>query len=147
MTLDIDASATIAAPAAEAHSVLADLATYPQWLGIVRRVGPAAGDPDDGGPAWLVELGARLGPFWRTKTLRMVRTRTDPPASARFERRELDGRTHSPWVLDAVVTPVGTGCEVAVHLHYGGTGWATLLEPVLRIEAAKAGGRLTALLT
>jgi hypothetical protein len=38
-----------------------------------------------------------------------------------FERKELDGRSHSAWVLTADISPKGEGSTVTVHLHYGGT--------------------------
>jgi hypothetical protein len=93
-----------------------------------------------------VEVGARLGPIWKTKTVRMVRTVHEPFSSVCFERSEQDGRRHSPWVLTAEVAPgaEGQGASVAVHLHYGGGGWMPLVELALRAEMSGAGERLDA---
>lgn len=113
---------------------MADLTTYPQWLGIVQAVTPD-------GDAWVVELGARLGPFKRTKRVRIVRTACDA-AYVRFERAELDGREHSPWVLSAEVRPAGEGTELTMHLHYGGSAWLPGLDLVLAQEVRRAGARL-----
>ena len=52
-------------------------------------------EPDDGRPAWRVELRARVGPFARSKQLRMVRTVYEPERIARFERIEDDERDHA----------------------------------------------------
>jgi hypothetical protein len=62
----------------------------------------------------------------------MVRTARDPVGrTVTFERAELDGRRHAPWVLRAVVTE-GDGSELDVHLHYGGRLWSGgVLERVL----------------
>ena len=73
---------------------LADLGTYPAWLGLVTAAEP------DGDNTWVVTLRARLGPLARSKRLRMVRTERSAD-SVRFERREVDGRDHSEWVLSA----------------------------------------------
>ncbi len=43
--------------------------------------------------------GAGSAPWRRSKRLRMVRTRHEAPHQVTFERREVDGRSHSPWVL------------------------------------------------
>jgi len=76
-----------------------DLGRYPEWLTIVPRAESEQGsDPR----AWAVELRAKVGPIARSKRLRMVRT-VDEPGHIRFEREETDGRSHSPWVLDAVL--------------------------------------------
>src|SRR5690242_1687642 len=108
-------------------SAVADLTGYPAWLSIVAGVAPAEPAEGDAGPAWSVELRGRLGPLARSKRLRMVRTVADEPGRLRFERRELDGRAHSPWVLDAEITPRPDGSRLTMTLHYGGTlGGATL---------------------
>src|SRR5688500_11916467 len=99
-----------AAPA-RVFAEVADLGTYPRWLGIVHAAVPAsAGDAgDEVGPAWSVEIGARLGPLRRTKRVRMVRVVCDEPTAVRFERVEDDGREHSAWVLQADLRPAGAG--------------------------------------
>jgi Polyketide cyclase / dehydrase and lipid transport len=118
-----------------------DLGRYPSWLDIVPRaeVVPSSG-PE---PAWLVDLRGRLGPLARSKRLRMVRTVHESPTTAVFERHELDGRSHAPWVLRAEVTAVGTtGSRLTMHLHYGGGLWAPVLERVLGDEIERSRPRL-----
>lgn len=137
-------SASIDAPAPRIYTVLHDLTTYPAWLDIVSKVVAADAAHDDAGPAWWVTLRAQVGPFARSKRLRMVRTRAVEPHSLRFERAEVDGRTHSVWALDAIVE--GTQpCEVTVDLRYEGSLWTTPLEAVLGSQATDAVPRLQAL--
>ena len=116
-----------------------DLACYPSWLGIVHRVQPA------GELTWLVDLRGRVGPFARSKRLRMRRTTAEPAQLVVFERDEDDGRDHSPWVLRAVLDAVGDGTRLTVHLAYGGALWGPVLERVLRDEIGRAKRRLQAL--
>jgi hypothetical protein len=126
-------------------AAVADLADYPGWLSIVARAEPtdAAGDE---GPAWAVELRGRLGPLARSKRLRMVRTVADAPHHLRFERRELDGRAHSAWVLDAVITGGPGAGRLTMTLHYGGTLGGATLERLLSAEIDQSRPRLLALL-
>ena len=118
----MDVTATVEAPVGveKLFSVVADLATYPQWLGIVHQVTVEAsgtGEPS----AWLVELRCKVGPFARSKRLRMVQSTCESPNIVKFERRETDGRKHSPWVLTAQVGATSIGSVLTVDLHYGGT--------------------------
>ncbi len=112
---------------------MADLDTYQHWLALVHRVEPAPAADDDGGPAWWVTLRAKVGPFARTKRLRMVRVAIDPPDSVRFERRETDGRDHSAWIMAASVSPTSHDSEsdVEVTLRYDGQLWNGALDSVL----------------
>ncbi len=118
-----------------------DLGLYPQWLEIVTKA-----EPIDGG-AWAVDLRGRLGPLARSKRLRMVRGATTDPLSVRFERAELDRREHSPWVLEATVTPNADGAELHMRLHYGGGLFGPVLERVLRDEIERSRLRLLGLVT
>ena len=59
-----------------------ELTDYPTWMPLAHRVSRLDPEPD-GRPAWEVELRARLGPFARSKRLRMVRTVHDPSADMR----------------------------------------------------------------
>jgi hypothetical protein len=120
---------------------VADLATYPEWLGIVLS---ARREEGSGEPSWAVEIGARLGPLRRGKRLRMVRTEHLEPTSCRFERRELDGHEHSAWVLSAGVAPGPDGSELTMDLRYEGGLWLPGLDRVLDAEIAAAGRRLRA---
>ena len=109
-----------------------DLADYPSWLEIVERAEVVASDQaDDGDAAWLVDLRGRLGPLARSKRLRMVRTAWDAPHAVRFERREQDGRDHSPWVLEGTVEPTPAGSRLVMRLHYGGGFGDSVIERLL----------------
>ena len=150
--MDVVLGGTVAAAAGEVRAAVADLAGYPRWLGVVLDV-----EPD--GDGWLVDVGAKVGPLRRAKRVRMVRVEAPAPAgggdAVRFERRELDGADHSPWVLEATVRPAAEAAAesgaattaLEVRLHYGGgSPLMALVEPVLRAEAARAPGRLEALI-
>lgn len=121
---------------------------YPPWLDIIQRVDAAESHPDDEGPAWTVDLGTRVGPLQRSKRLRMVRTVCHDPVEVRFERREHDGRDHSPWVLSANIDPWGpqSSC-LAMELSYGGSMFGPVLERLLQREIDAGRPRLLAWLT
>ena len=114
-----------------------DLSGYAAWLGFV-----LAAAPDAAGGAWLVDIGTRLGPFRRSKRLRMVSVATDDAWRCRYERCELDGREHSPWVLAATVGPAPEGAKLTMDLSYGGGLWLPGLDLVLDAEIRGAGRRL-----
>lgn len=141
--MSVDVSATLDAPVPP-EAVFAwvdDLTRYPDWLDIVPRATPT----HDG--AWLVDLRGRLGPLARSKRLRMVRTACESPTHVRFERAEVDGRSHSPWVLDAAVEAHGDGSRLTMRLHYGGGLFGPVLEKVLRDEIERSRPRLLACVT
>ncbi len=147
----MDVRADLEAPCdpADLFAWVDDLSRYPSWLDIVPRsevAEPATGDP---GPAWTVDLRGRLGPLARSKRLRMARTVHDRPGpsaagAVRFERRERDGRSHSPWVLSAEVEPADGGSRLTMHLHYGGSLWGPVMERLLGDEIERSRGRLLA---
>jgi hypothetical protein len=124
------------------------LTDYPAWMPLAHDVQPATAEAD-GRPAWKVELRARVGPFARSKRLRMVRTQHDVDgAFVRFERVERDERRHSPWVLDARVVPVDAGCRLDMHLHYGGALWTGgVMERVLADQIVAGRERLMAMVS
>lgn len=122
-----------------------DLELYPRWLSIVPSAQPDTPRPGDQGIAWRIDLRGRIGPVSRSKRLRMVRTRHDPPNVVVFERAEHDGHDHAPWVLRATVTPEGDGSKLTMHLHYGGRLWEPIVERMLRDEIEASRGRLLAL--
>ena len=130
--MDVTATFDAEVPAGDLFAVVERLDDYPDWLSIVAGV-VADGD------AWQVELRGRIGPLARSKRLRMQRTRHEPPRLVRFERRELDGREHAPWVLDASVESTGSGSRLTMHLHYGGRLGGRALERMLgeEIEASR----------
>jgi hypothetical protein len=143
----VDVTADLAAPCPPADLLgwVAELGRYPEWLSIVTKATSTDALPGDEGPAWLVDLRGRLGPLARSKRLRMVRTAlTDERAV--FERREGDGRSHSPWVLEATVAPTDDGSHLVMHLHYGGALWGPVLERMLGDEIEKSRPRLLACL-
>lgn len=133
-----------------------DLARYPAWMGLVHRVEADRPLGADGPPAWAVELRGRVGPFARSKRLRMARTHLDPPTSVRFERQEIDGRRHSTWVLDARVSSLrcdpaegspGPRSRLQMALRYEGRWWSPILERVLLDQIESARDRLLTLVT
>ena len=119
-----------------------DLGRYPDWLDIVPRAVPVEAHHDDVGPAWSVDLRGRLGPFARSKRLRMVRTAREAGSHARFERVEHDGREHSSWVLDALVGATADGSRLTMSLHYGGRLWMPVLDRLLADEIERSRPRL-----
>jgi len=158
--MNLAASVEVEAPADVIMSVVNDLGTYPRWLDIVGNVRPADPAEGDPGPAWSVDLRAQLGPLRRSKRLRMVRSSSDD-RSVRFDRRELDGRSHSPWRLSAdLAGPVDASgragpadasgppalTEVTMRLDYGGTLWLPMLDRLLAEEIRRARPRLKAVL-
>jgi uncharacterized protein YndB with AHSA1/START domain len=144
--VDVDATLETAAPAEELFRWVAELDRYPDWLEIVPRAVPADARAGDEGPAWTVDLRGRVGPLARSKRLRMVRTVHAPPSRVVFERREDDGRRHSPWVLTAEVEPTAEGSMLRMHLHYGGRLAGRPVELMLAAEIDRSRERLRTLL-
>jgi len=145
--VDVTASLEAAVEGEALFGVVSDLGTYPDWLEIVPRADPLPTESGDDGPVWSVDLRGQLGPLRRSKRLRMVRTVLSPATSVVFERRELDGRTHSDWILRAHVdTPrVGTS-RLTMDLHYGGSMWMPMLDRLLTEEIERSRTRLLAVL-
>ncbi len=112
------------------------LDNYPSWMRLVHRVDPV--EPDEGRPAWWVELRAKVGIFTRSKQLRMVRTVYEPDQRVRFERVQPDERDHATWVMTASTQPAGTDTRLLVTLEYGGTLWTGgVLERILEEEVRR----------
>ncbi len=144
--MDVDVNTEAPYAPAALFAWVDDLARYPRWLDLVPRAEPTAAIDGDPGPAWVVDLRARLGPLARSKRLRMVRTVYDHPRVARFERLEHDGREHSDWVLQATVEPAGdAGSRLTMHLHYSGSLFGPVLERKLHDEVARCRPRLLGL--
>jgi hypothetical protein len=143
-----DMQARAAAPAV--FRWVDDLSLYPRWLDLVSRAEPSPPHPDDEGPAWSIDLRARLGPLARAKRLRMVRVVHDAPHRVEFARREHDGRQHSPWVLraevDGDIPPDGDLATLRMHLHYGGGLFGPVVERLLTDEIERARPRLVSLI-
>ena len=141
--MDVTASLTADVEPDVLYDAVCDLGGYPAWLDIVPRAEPVETAAGDVGPAWSVDLRGKVGPLSRSKRLRMVRTHHEPPRLVVFERRELDGRSHSDWVLRArVVRAPGGGCELTMELHYGGSMWVPLLDRLLSDEIERSRTRL-----
>lgn len=145
--MDFSASAPLTADVQRVFAELVDLGTYPEWLGLVHGAEPAAPHDEDPGPAWLVDLGIAIGPFKRTKQVRMVRTEKVTPKLVRFERMEHDGSEHSAWVLTAEVEAGDSGSVFTMDLHYGGNLNFPGVDAILREEVRRAGSRLQERLT
>ncbi len=158
--MDADVSLEAPCPAAELFVWVEDLSRYPRWLELVPRAEPAPVFDGDPGPAWTVDLRARLGPLARSKRLRMVRTAHQPPGSgsaggtetgrglARFERLEHDGREHPDWILQAEVEGrSGGGSRLTMHLHYGGDLFGPVVERLLADTVSRSRPRLLALVS
>ncbi|MCB1256229.1 MAG: SRPBCC family protein [Microthrixaceae bacterium] len=144
--LHVNASVDAEVEPVEIFSIVSDLGTYPDWLDIVGSAQAVPADPDDGGsPAWLIDLRAQMGPLRRSKRLRMERTVCKAPLSARFERRELDGRSHSDWVLTATIEELGETTRLTMDLLYAGSLWLPALDRILREEIRRSSARLVSL--
>lgn len=145
MPLQTSESVMVPAAPAVVFEHLADLAGYPEWLGLVHSAEPL---PDGPRPAWSVELRARVGPFARSKQLRMERVELRRPELVVFERAETDGREHSRWALRVELEANGDGTLVTMHLAYDGGLWTGgLLEKVLDEQIRRGRAGLVALVS
>ena len=134
------------AGAAELFEQIATLDRYPAWMRLVHRVTPMP--PDELGPAWWVELRARVGPFTRSKQLRMVRTEFAAEEHVRFERVERDERDHAEWILMGDVAEDGAGAVLTMHLEYTGDMWSmNVLGRILDEEVRRSTAALADLLS
>ncbi len=142
-------SADVDVPAAKLFAAMNDLGTYGEWMGLIDRCEPTSPHQLDAGPAWLVTLKAKVGPFARSKRLRMVRVESNPDTSVRFERSEVDGREHSAWTMLAEISSgeVATSSSVTVELTYSGGLWSGPLDVVLGSQVDDARDRLRAFVT
>jgi hypothetical protein len=137
-------SVVVPASPSELFPYVSRLEAYPPWLRLVHHVEPVAEDPM---PTWDVELRARVGPFARSKRLRMQRVEVQADRGARFERAEVDGREHAMWALRVELAPSGDATVLTMHLAYDGTLWTGgVLERVLDDEIRRARIKLVDLL-
>jgi len=146
--MELSASLRTSATVDAVLGYVRDLDRYTEWMPLVHSAAPESGSEP---AAWSVELRARVGPFARSKRLRMVRTVMDAggaasPARIVFERRELDGRAHAQWRLSVVVSPTSSGAELTMHLSYDGRFFASVVESILRQQVDEGRERLAALL-
>ena len=105
----------VPAPAAAVFAQVDRLEAYPAWLPLVHSAEEAPAADGDPGPAWAVELRAKVGPLARSKRLRMVRAEHVPDTTVRFERRELDGREHAAWILRVELAEVVASAGAAAR--------------------------------
>lgn len=128
---------------AEVMNLVNDLSVYPRWMGLVHAATLEGASPE---PAWSVELRAKVGPFARSKRLRMVRTVEESPTHVRFERREKEPGSHGTWILDARLVGT-TSTHLTVRLQYEGRLWSSVIERVLRDEVERSKERLLVLIS
>lgn len=136
--MDISLQAALDAAPAAVLAEVTDIDGYPAWHGMVKKVVPD-------GDGWLVDVGARIGPFNKSKRVRLVRAEDEEPGQVRFVRDEKDGKEHGGWELEGVVDPAtGDGpCTLTFRLLYDGSSpLMGLLEPLLKAEVAKSADRL-----
>ena len=141
--MDIEARLTTTASPAAVMRYVDDLSAYPAWMSLVHSAAPTLGATS---PTWVVELRAAVGPFARSKRLRIVRTVREMPGDQSsagrvvFERQEDDGREHAAWRLEAVVSSVVSSAstanapvtELVMRLHYNGKLFQSVVEAILQ---------------
>ena len=132
--MDIRVDVDLACSVKDLLPLINDLGQYPQWMGLVHAVVPEADHQ-----AWQVELRGKIGPFARSKRLRMVQVETSSAEHLRFERAEVDGRSHSAWVLEAKVSQQASMTTLNMTLQYSGRLFSSVVERALHdeIEASK----------
>jgi hypothetical protein len=142
-------SVSVPASPAEVFPYVVDLGRYPGWLGLVHEATPLMADASDDPSAWSVELRARVGPFARSKKLRMIRSVEEQDRLVEFERAELDGRNHARWSLRVELDQSGEAMtHVTMHLAYDGALWTGgLLERVLDEEIRRGRSGLIGLVS
>ena len=160
--MNIEAGLTTSASVDAVLKYVDDLSAYPQWMSLVHS---ATRVPDVPEPTWDVELRASVGPFARSKRLRLVRTVHERDRIV-FERRETDGRTHAMWRLTVTVAAglgagasrvdPGTGASrsergtaatnLTMQLHYDGRFFVGVVESILQQNIDAGRKRLSELL-
>jgi hypothetical protein len=136
--MDIRVDVDLACSVKDLLPLINDLGQYPRWMGLVHAVVPEADNQ-----AWQVELRGKIGPFARSKRLRMVQVETSSAEHLRFERAEVDGRSHSAWVLEAKVSQkdaaIPRTTTLNMTLQYSGRLFSSVVERALHdeIEASK----------
>jgi hypothetical protein len=145
----IERETLVPGPPERAFALVDDLSAYPAWMDLVHEVQEVS--PTDDRRTWEVELQAQVGPFARSKRLRMVRVIHDRGRRVVFERDEVDGRRHSPWILAAILRPEpsdGAGTRLTMTLTYGGNLWTgAVLQRVLDDHVERGATALRDLLT
>ena len=154
--MQIERDTEVAGTPERAFALVDDLSAYPRWMDLVHEVHEVPATEDQ--RTWDVELRAQVGPFARSKRLRMVRTVHEPGRRVVFERAEIDGRRHSSWILSATLNPVsnsvsnsessdGERTRLVMTLTYGGKLWTgAVLQRVLDDHVERGANALRALL-
>ncbi len=148
--MDVTANVDVPVSAEKLFNYISDLKNYESWLEMVYRVTPVDHDVNISHDikSWTVELRARIGPFARSKRLRMVRASCEAPCRVVFERAENDGRSHSAWVLSATVSQTVNGSSLRTNLHYSGSLFTGgLLERALADQIKRGQEKLIQLLS
>lgn len=130
--MKIERTVVLRAAPKDVFELVDDLGRYPQWMDLVHDVSEVPGAEGEG-RSWDVELRAQVGPLARSKRLRMTRTVHEPTHRVVFERSQVNGRRHSPWVLESVLVDRAPGeIELTMTLTYGGNLWTgVVLQRVL----------------
>ena len=149
--MEIVRDTVVPATSEQTFALVDDLSAYPAWMDLVHDVREV--EPTELRRTWDVELQAQVGPFARSKRLRMVRTVCEAPRRVVFERDEVDGRRHSSWVLAATLdeaTQPGDATpmtKLTMRLTYGGNLWTgAVLQRVLDEHVERGAATLRALL-
>jgi hypothetical protein len=147
--MQIERHTSVPGPVERAFALVDDLSAYPAWMDLVHDVGEVPAS--DGRRAWDVELQAQVGPFARSKRLRMERVVHEPPRHVVFERVEVDGRRHSSWILAVSLEPGspsdGAETRITMTLTYGGHLWTgAVLQRVLDDHVERGAAALRDLL-
>ena len=81
--MDVTANVDVPVSAEKLFEYISDLKNYESWLEMVHSVTPVGQDAASSSDTktWTVELRARLGPFARSKRLRMVRASCEAPSA------------------------------------------------------------------
>ena len=155
--MQIERNTLVPGPPERAFALVDDLSAYPAWMDLVHDVQEVQEQVSatGGQRAWEVELQAQVGPFARSKRLRMVRTVHEPDRRVVFERAEIDGRRHSTWILAAVLEPDAhaeslgeASTKLTMTLTYGGNLWTgAVLQRVLDDHVERGARALCGLLT
>ncbi len=146
--MDLERDLVLPARPDEVFVHVGDLDAYVPWMPLIHEC-VRENDVVGVGATWEVELRAQVGPFARSKRLRMTCVRHEPSVGATFERDEVDGRDHAPWRLDAALepTPDSSATRLVMHLHYGGALWGgPVLARVLDAQITVASDRLVTVL-
>ena len=147
--MQIERDTLVPAPTETVFALVDDLSVYPTWMKLVHDVREEP--PTDDRRTWSVELQAQVGPLARSKRLRMARVVHEPDRRVVFEREEIDGKRHSPWILAATLHPdvSAAGCtRLTMTLTYGGNLWTgAVLQRVLDDHIERGAEALCALVT